>query len=106
MLQDQPEAAGMMEKQNREQNRKWNPDRKLSVDVESGICVKEKKTGNGDKNGGSIIDINRADEIALLPLEFQAAYRAGVVHPECFFIQRSPPAAGTLEARSIAEHSN
>jgi hypothetical protein len=44
--------------------------------------IQKKKAGNRDGHGRCIVDINGADEIALLALELQAAVGTIAVHGE------------------------
>jgi len=59
----------MVEEQEREDYREGNPEDELLIDGHMGKGIQDKKTGHGDGHGGSVIDINRAHEIALLPFE-------------------------------------
>ena len=70
----------MMEKQQREDHRKRNPDSELLVNRHMGESIQKKKAGNRDGYGRCIININRPHEIALLSFELQAALKTIVVH--------------------------
>lgn len=94
----------MMEKQQRKDDGEWDPQGKLLVDRQRGKDIQEKKTGNRDRHGGCVIDINRADEVALLSLELEAAMKTMAVHGERASIQGAEITARALEAKGRAQH--
>ena len=104
MIQRQPEAARVVEKQQREDDRKRDPQGELLVDRQGSKDVQEKKAGNRDRHGGRVIDINRADEVALLFLELETAVKTMAVHGKRASIQGTEITARTLEAKGRAQH--
>jgi hypothetical protein len=87
-----------MEEKQRKDNCERNPDPQLLVDGQVGENTHDKKSRHRDQHGGGIIDVDRADKIALLPLEHEPAMRTRRMHPENGRIQRSHAAARTFEA--------
>ena len=94
----------MVEKQQREDHRKRNPDGELLVNRHMGESIQKKKAGNRDGYGRCIININRPHEIALLSFELQAAVKTIVVHRERASIQGTHATARTLEPKTRADH--
>src|SRR4029434_10155500 len=80
MIEQQPEAPRMVEKQQREDHRERDPDRELLVNRHAGEGIQNEKAGNCDRHSRCIININRAYEIALLSFELQAALKTMDVH--------------------------
>ena len=72
----------MVKKQERKDHSKWNPESELLVNRHVGESIQKKKAGNRDRYGGCVVDINGADEIALLSFELQAALKTIAVHGE------------------------
>ena len=69
VIERQPEASRMVEEEQRENDCEGNPEHELLVDRHAGENIEDEEAGHGDRNGGGIVDVNRADEIALLALE-------------------------------------
>ena len=95
MIECQPEASGMMEKQQRKNHRKRHPHRELLLNRRRGERIEQKKPGHGDGDGGGVIDVNRADEITLFPLEFELAMGAMLEHSEWFRVELADAATRT-----------
>ncbi len=95
MIQCQPQAARVMEKKQRENDGKRHPDGELLVNRNRGERVEQKEPGHGDGDGGRVIDVDRADEVTLLTLEFKPALRAMLEHFERFYIKLSDGATRT-----------
>ena len=95
MIERQPEASGMMEKQQRKNHRKGHPDGELLLNRHRGEHVQQKETGHGDGDGGGVIDVNRAHEITLFTLEFELAIGAMLEHSEWFGVELSDAATRT-----------
>jgi len=94
----------MVKKQERKDDGKWNPKSELLVNRHTRKGIQKEKTGNRDRHGGCVIDVNCAHEIALLAFELQAAVKTIVVHRERALIQRACVTARALEAKAGAEH--
>ena len=94
----------MVKKQQRENNRKRDPQSELMIDRHPDECIQKEKTRNRDQHRSGIIDIDGADEITLLALEFQIAMAAMGVHPERLCVQWPDAAARALEPQAAAEH--
>jgi hypothetical protein len=94
----------MVEKQERKDHGKWNPESELLVNRHVRKGIQKEKAGNRDRHGGCIIDVNCAHEIALLAFELQAAVKTIIVHRERASIQRAYVTARALEAKAGAEH--
>ena len=84
-----------MEKKQREDDRKGHPDGELLMDRHRGERIEQKKPGHGDADCGGVIDVDRADEITLLTLEFKVALRAMLEHFERFRVELSNAATRT-----------
>lgn len=95
VIQRQPKASRVMEKKQREHDRKGQPDRELLVNRDRGERIEQKEPGHGDGDGGGVIDVDRADEITLLALEFKLAVRAILEHFERFRVKLSESATRT-----------
>jgi LytS/YehU family sensor histidine kinase len=72
----------MVEKQEWKDHRKRDPESELLVNRHVRKGIQNEKARHRDRNGGCVIDINCAHEIALLPFELQAAVETIVVHGE------------------------
>ena len=94
----------MVEKEQWKNNREGNPNPQLLVDGQVGEDAQEKKSRDRDQHRGCVIDVNRADEIALLPFENEPAMRTRCMHSENSRIQRSDAAARAFEAQAISQH--
>jgi len=94
----------MVKKQERKDHSKWNPESELLVNRHVGESIQKKKAGNRDGYGGCVVDINGADEIALLSFELQAAVETIVVHGERASIQGTHATARTLQTKTGAQH--
>lgn len=94
----------MVEKQERKDHREWNPQSELLVNGHIRKGIQQEKAGNRDRHGGCVIDVNSADEVALLPLELQAAVETMAVHGERSSIQGTRVAARALETNAGAQH--
>src|ERR1044071_7178973 len=92
VIQRQPKASRVMEKKQREHDRKGQPDRELLVNRDRRERIEQKEPGHGDGDGGGVIDVDRADEITLLALEFKLAVRAILEHFERFRVKLSDSA--------------
>ena len=88
----------MVEKEQWKNNREGNPDPQLLVDGQVGEDAQEKKSRHRNQHGGGVIDVDRADKIALLAFEDQPAVRTACMHSENSRIQRSDAAARALQA--------
>jgi hypothetical protein len=95
----------MVEKQQREDDRKWKPEGELLIDRHGSKNIQDKKAGNRDRHGGRIVDINRAHEITLLPFELQTAMAAVGMHSKKPAVQRPDAATRALEPQSITDSS-
>ena len=95
MIECQPEASGMMEKQQRKNHRKRHPHGELLLNRHRGERIEQKKPGHGDGDGGGVIDVDRADEVTLLTLELKLAVRAMLEHFERFCVELSDAATRT-----------
>jgi hypothetical protein len=104
VIEHEPEAAGVVKKQERKDHGKWNPERELLVNRHSRKGIQKKKAGNRDRYGGRIININGAYEVALLPFELEAAMETMAVHGEWSSIQASRVAARASETKAGAKH--
>jgi hypothetical protein len=94
----------MVKKEQWKNYREGNPDPQLLVDGQVGENTHDKKSRHRDQHRSGVIDVDRADEIALLPFEHEAAMRACHVHSEKGGIQRSDAAARAFEAQPISQH--
>ena len=94
----------MVEKEQWKNNREGNPNPQLLVDGQVGEDAQEKKSRDRYQHRGGIIDVHRADKIALLPFENQPAMRTCCMHSENSRIQRSNAAAWAFEAQAISQH--
>jgi len=103
MVQRQPDASRMVEEQERKDDGKRQPEGELLIDGHGGQNIKDKKSGNRDRHGGRIVDINRAHEIALLPFELQTAMAAVGMHSKKPTVQRTDAAAGALQPQSMTD---
>ena len=97
MAQHEPQTSRMVKEQQWKDNRKRYPKGKLLVDRDVRESVKNEETWHRDQYRGRIIDVDGADEIALLALEFQIAIITVETHPERLFVQGSDAAARALE---------
>jgi hypothetical protein len=70
----------MVKKQERKDHSKWNPESELLVNRHIRQGIQNEKARNRDGYGGCVVDINGADEIALLSFELQAALKTIAVH--------------------------
>ena len=93
MIEHQPEASGVVKKNQREYDRERHPDPELLVDGYAGQNIEEKEARHSDRNCRSIIDVNCANEIPLLTFIFQAAVRTMSKHFKRFRVQLSQAAA-------------
>jgi hypothetical protein len=59
----------MVEKQERKDDGKRNPERELLVNRHIRKRIQQEKAGNRDRHRGCVIDVNGAHEISLLPFE-------------------------------------
>ena len=66
MIEHEPETAGVMKKHQRENHRERHPEGELLVDGQAREDIQEQIPGNCDRHGRGIIDVHRADEVALL----------------------------------------
>jgi hypothetical protein len=94
----------MVKKQQRKDHCEWNPERKLLVNRHIRKGIQKKKAGDRDRHRGSVIDINGAHEITLLPLELQPAVKTMAVHGERSSIQGTHVAARASETKTRAQH--
>ena len=94
-----------MEKKQRKDDRKWHPDGELLVNRHRGKRIKQKKPGYGDGDGGRVIDVDRADEVTLLTLEFKLALRAMFEHFERSCVKLSDAATRTAQTERRPQHS-
>ena len=69
-----------MEKKQREDDCKGHPDGELLVNRHRSERIERKEPGHGDGDSGGVIDVDRADEVTLLTLEFKLALRAMLEH--------------------------
>jgi len=69
-----------MEKKQREDDRKRDPDGELLVNRHRGERIEQKEPGYGDGDGSGVINVDRADEVTLLTLEFKLALRTMLEH--------------------------
>jgi hypothetical protein len=104
MIQRQPETARVMEKQQRKDHRKRDPQGELLMNRQRGKGIQEKETRHRDPHGGRVIDIDGADEVALLFLELEAAVKTMAVHGKRAAIQRTEITTRALEAKRRAQH--
>lgn len=104
MIQRQPETARMMEKQQRKDDCKWDPQGELLMNRQRGEGIQEKKAGNRDRHGCRVIDIDGADEVALLSLELEAAVKTMAVHGKRASIQGTKITARALEVKGRAQY--
>jgi hypothetical protein len=94
----------MVKKQQRKDHGEWNPESELLVNRHIRKGIQEEKAGNRDRHGGCVVDINCADEVTLLPLEFQPAVKTMAVHRERSSIQGTRVAARAPESKACAQH--
>ena len=104
MIECQPEASGMMEKQQRKNHRKRHPHGELLLNRHRGERIEQKKPGHGDGDGGGVIDVHRADEVTLLALEFEPAVATVAVHFERFLVQATNAAARAAQAHAMTKY--
>lgn len=104
MIQHEPEAARMVKKQQRKDDRKWDPECELLVDRQRGKGIQEKKAGNGDGHGGGVIDIDGADKVTLLSLKLEAAVKTVAVHGKRPLIQATHVTARAPQTKARAQH--
>jgi hypothetical protein len=69
MIEHQPEASRMVEKQERKEHGKWYPDGELLLNRHAGIDIQNEKSGNRYGYGRCIVNINSPHEITLLSFE-------------------------------------
>jgi hypothetical protein len=93
----------MVEKQEWKDHRKRDPESELLVNRHIRKGIQNKKARHRDRNGGRVIDINRAHEITLLAFKLQAAVETIVVHGEGAPIQVTHVTARTPETKTGAE---
>jgi hypothetical protein len=94
----------MVEKQERKDHGEWNPESELLVNRHVRERIQQEKAGNCDRHGGSVVDVNGADEVTLLSLEPQAAVETMAVHGERSSIQGTQVAAGASETKARSQH--
>jgi hypothetical protein len=94
----------MVKKQERKDHGKWKPESQLLMNRHMGEGIQKKKAGHRNPHGRCVIDINGADEIALLPLEPQAAVETIDVHGERASKQATHAATRTLEPETRTQH--
>jgi hypothetical protein len=94
----------MVEKQERKDHGERNPEGELLVNGHVREGIQHKKAGDRDRYGGCVIDVDCADEVALLPLEFQPAMKTMAVHGERSSIQGTYVTARALETKAGTEH--
>jgi hypothetical protein len=94
----------MVKKQQREDHREWNPESQLLVNSHMSESIQKKKAGDRNPHGRCVIDINGSDEIALLPLELQAAVETIDVHGERASKQTTHAATRTVETKARTQH--
>ena len=97
MIESQPKASGMVEKKQGENDGKRYPDGELLINRNVRESIENKKTRHRDHHSCCIVDVDGADEIALLPFELQPTMEAIGMHSEWLFVQRSDTAARTFE---------
>ncbi len=103
MVDCQPEGPGVVEKNQRKDDRERNPNGKLSSDRDWGEGVEKEKCGHGDADGCGVVHIDCANEVALLALELEAAVPARSMHPKGLGKQPSQATTRASEAKSFAD---
>jgi len=73
MVERQPETPRVVKEEQRKNDCEGNPESELLVDRHAGESVEEKEAGHGDGHGGGVVDVDGADEVALLPFKLQSA---------------------------------
>ena len=106
MIEHQPKSARMVKEQQREDHGKGNPDRELSINRQFQKDIKKEKSRDCDGDSCGVIDVDSADEIALLSLELETAGGTMVVHAKRLCIERAGAAARAFEAYGAGEHRN
>ena len=94
----------MVKKQERKDHGKWHPKSELLVNRHIRKGIQQEKARNCDRHGGCVIDVNCADEIALLAFELQAAVKTIIVHRERASVQRTYVTARALQTKAGAQH--
>jgi hypothetical protein len=105
MVHHEPEAARVMEKNQRKDDGKRHPYGELLIDRHAGERVEEKVSRDGYADGGAVIDVHGTDEVTLLTLEFELAMRAVLEHFERFCVELPDTATRTAEAERGPQHS-
>jgi hypothetical protein len=104
MIEHEPKASRMMEKYQRKNDGEGNPKGELLMDRHGREGVQDEKAGDGNRNGGRVIHINRADKVTLLPFKLETAVKTAVMHRESAVIQSAHTAARALETHRAADH--
>ena len=94
----------MMKKEQGKNDREGNPYGELLVDGHVGEDVEQKKSGDGDRYGRGVVDIDGADKITLFPFQCQTAMGAFRIHAKRFCIQPPDAAARASQTQAVAEY--
>src|SRR5438552_819451 len=103
VLERQPEAPAVPEEPDRKHHDHREPQGELRRGRELRERPEQEVAADHDDRRHRVVDVDRADEVALGSLEGETAGRAGGRHPEGPSEQRAPAAAGTHEARRPPE---
>src|SRR5204862_165818 len=88
VLDGQPEAAAVAEEPQREHDAERKPDSELRGCGKVGPAPEQEVPGDGHEGGDRVVDVDRADPVALRALEPEVAHRADLVHREPAAVER------------------